>query len=348
MKILLITPGSSYSVGSVIKEAFISRGCEVEQYDFEKELNRIEIRINTNMFRLPYKIRSRWDRFYLGKLNQILINKCRIFNPDLVFIYNDCNLLPETVKTLRCNHKIAFYLGDNPFYTWTKPLFLNLLMEADWIFAPDTQWIQQLKILGVKNIQFEVLGWDEKTYHSIDPSEEEKQRYASDLVFIGNSYVINWGYKRALFLSQFESLDLKIYGTHHWFRWLEYFPGLKNKFVPISKPISLNQVNLISNCCKIYPVDANPGILNGIHARIFDCIGSGILPLAEYRKDLDFVFNGIELPSIQNYTQGKEIAEYYLRNEDERKQLIKSLFDKVRISYTPSLACSRILEEIFS
>jgi hypothetical protein len=221
-------------------------------------------------------------------------------------------------------------------------------MEADWIFAPDSHWIEQLKMLGIKNIKFEVLGWDQQTYYTLDPDEEDRLKYASDLVFIGNSYVINWGFKRALFLSQFEHLDLKIYGTHHWFRWLEYFPGLKDHFVQIAKPISLDKVNLISNCCKIYPVDANPGILNGIHARIFDCIGSGILPLPEYRKDLDLVFNGVALPAIHNYNQGKEIAEYYLKRDDERKNLIKSLLAEVRTNYTPSIACSRILTEIFS
>ena len=73
-------------------------------------------------------------------------------------------------------------------------------------------------------------------------------------------------------------LDLKIYGMG-WEMWFDYFPKLEEKYVELKKPLSFEEVNIITNCGKIYPIDANPGLLNGIHIRIFDTIGSGILPI---------------------------------------------------------------------
>jgi hypothetical protein len=220
-------------------------------------------------------------------------------------------------------------------------------MEADYVFAPDSMWVEQLKMIGIKNIYFEILGWDRRHYFPKEPTLEERKKYSSDLLFIGNSYVLNWGYKRTLFLSRFVDMDLKIYGTRHWNRWFSCFPDLKKKFVLIPKPISLELVNIISNCCKIYPVDANPGLINGLHARIFDCIGSGILPIVEYRKDLDRVFKGIDIPRIYNYNEANELARYYLDNENKREELVKQLRQYVSENFLPEHAIKRMLERIF-
>ena len=142
-------------------------------------------------------------------------------------------------------------------------------------------------------------------------------------------------------------MDLKIYGTHQWRRWLSVFPELRKLFVLLSKPLGPEQVNNISNCCKLYPVDANPGLLHGLHARIFDCIGSGILPLVEYRKDLDRVFKTMDIPRIYNYNEANELARYYLENENKREELLKQLRQYVSENFLPEYAIKRMLERIF-
>lgn len=265
----------------------------------------------------------------------------------MVLVYNDSMLLPETVQYFKKTARTVFYLGDNPYYTWTKPLFLNLLMEADYIFAPDTMWVEQLKMLGLKHIYFEIIGgWDKRFYFPMEPSPQDREKYSSDLLFIGNSYVLNWGFKRTLFTNQFADLDIKIYGTKQWLRWLTYFPDLQKRFILQENPIGLEQVNLMSNCCKLYPVDANPGLLHGLHARIFDCIGSGILPLVEYRKDLDDVFKNTGIPKIYNYNDANSLAKHFLNNEKERLELIEHLRKYVAQHYLPNHGIERMFERM--
>lgn len=347
MKILLITPGSSYSIGKLLENSFSAEGHEVAACDPEKLIPRWKQRLDIQAFRLPYRLRKPWENLFYKDLNKKFRHRFEQEKPDMVMIYNDSMLLPETAQIFKKKARVVFYLGDNPYYTWNKPYFLSLLMEADYIFAPDTMWIEQLKMIGIKNIYFETLGWDKNHYFPKEPTLNERKKYTSDLLFIGNSYTINWGYKRALFLNQFADMDLKIYGSQHWDRWLSYFPELRKKFVLIPGPLGLDQVNTISNCCKLYPVDANPGLLHGLHARIFDCIGSGILPLVEYRKDLERVFTGIDIPMITHYNEAHEKAQYYLDNENERQELTKQLRQYILTNFLPEHALRRMSERIF-
>jgi len=346
MKVLLISPASSYSIGELLRSAFKDLGHEVAVCDHNRIITPWKQKVNTQVFRLPYRFRKQWDNYFLTDLNKKYVSKFEQERPDLVLVYNDSMLLPRTVQAFKKKARVVFYLGDNPFYTWNKPLFLKVLMEADYIFAPDSMWVEQIKMIGLKNIHFEILGMDRSHYFPKEPTPKEKEKYSSDLLFIGNTYVQNWGYKRTLFLSKFSDMDLKIYGTRNWQRWLAYFPELKKRFVSIDKPLGLEQVNTISNCCKLYPVDANPGLLHGLHARIFDCIGSGILPLVEYRKDLDRVFKNIDIPRIYNYNEANELARYYLDNENKRVELVKQLRKHILKNFLPEHAIKRMLERI--
>ncbi|MCU0285006.1 MAG: glycosyltransferase [Acidobacteria bacterium] len=347
MTVLLIAPASSYSIGKLLENSLTALGHWVKVCDPEILLFRWKYSVNTQFFRLPYRLRQPWDTYFFNQVNKKFLQIFDQEKPDMVLVYNDSLLLPETVRIFRKKARVVFYLGDNPYYTWTKPLFLNLLMEADYIFAPDSMWVEQLRILGIKNIHFEIFGWDKRFFFPKECTPEERNRHQCDLVFIGNNYVINWGYKRALFLSKFANMDLNIYGTGHWQRWFTYFPELKQRFRLLSEPMPVGQVNTICNCSKIYPVDANPGLIHGLHVRVFDCIGSGILPMVEYRKDLDRVFKDVTIPRITNYDEAMEKAQYFLDHEAERRETVKQLQDYAGKHFLPEHALKRMLERIF-
>lgn len=346
MKVMLLAPSSSYSIGRLLENSLLKAGHEVAICNPENLIPRWKKRINSQLARFPYRFRRLWERDLLGKLNREYITHFRSEKPDLVMVYNDSMLIPESARMMRKKARLIFYLGDNPLYNWTKPLFLSLLREADFVFAPDSMWVQQLKMIGIQNIRFEILGWDNRYFFPMDPTPGEKQQYSSDLLFIGNIYGGSWGYKRALFLSRFSSLDLKIYGTRHWHRWFSDFPELRDRFVAVGKLMGSELVNTISNCCKLYPVDANPGLIHGLHARIFDCIGSGILPLVEYRKDLERVFENVDIPVINNYNEAHDAAVYFLKNQEKRRVLVERLRQVLSQDYLPEHAIKRILDDV--
>lgn len=346
MKILLLCP-SSYTLNKTLSLGFGKLSHNIKHYDFRESIKSWQRHINTQIYRLPFKYREKWEDYYFPFINK---EHKRIFEqvkPDIVFVYNNEMLLPETVNYFKQNKaKIIFLLGDSPYYTPTNRYYLHLLFKADLIVSPDSMWAEQLKLLGIKNIIIDFPGFDDTYLNHREPAPEEREKYNFDIFFVGTGYPDLWGYKRALFASKFSKLNLKVYGSKHWVKWLEFFPELQPKFELQKYRISDEQLVIMSKCAKVYPVDANPAILNGVHLRIFDCIAHGVLPLAEYRKDQEVYFKQVDLPIIKDYTDAEQVAVKYINNDQLRENTLRSLQQYLIENYSADVVIRRIINEI--
>lgn len=341
MKILLLFP-DIYSLNKTFSSGFEQLGHEVKSICFRDYFPHWRNRLNDRTAYLPIRFTKYLYKAYLKNINLSYIKTIEIEKPDLVIVYNDQLLLPETARIIKKKCPIFNFLGDNPLSLVKNPFNIPPLMEMDHVFSHDTFWIKQLKQIGISKISHLILGYNPTLNYRLKPSKIELEKYSSDLLMIGSAHTNSFGFKRALFYSKFLDLDIKIYGEV-WENWYDYFPKLKNKHVSLKKRLSFEMVNLISNCCKIYPIDANPGLVFGLHIRIFDCLGSGLLPLIEYRKDLDIVFNNLNVPTIKCYDEAKEKAVYYLKNEKERKDIINNLREYIGNNFTPKIAAEKII-----
>lgn len=343
MKILLLSP-SSYTIPNTLNQGFLALNHEFYHNNYRLHVKSRMNKINVQSRRFPYAVRNKWNNYFFNKINDHQIDVFDSYNPDVVLIYNNEMLLPSTITYFKKKGaKIVFYLGDNPYYTHTNDHFLNLLILSDLIVVPDSFWKAQLGLLGLKNISVDFLY---SSVNEVPVSKLKANTHNSDLLFIGECYSNSWGFKRVLFLSKFAGMDIQIHGTSMWKRWLERFPELKPKFILKSGRYTKDFMTQLVASSKIYPVDANPGLLHGIHLRVFDCISDGLLPLPEYMKDLDFVFKNTGLPLIKDYSDAASIAQYYLDNDNERLEIIKNLRNVLHQKYTPEKFVSRILTKI--
>lgn len=345
MKILLLFP-SVYSIDKTLKTGFQRLGHEVFLLDYRNIIESWKNKFNVQIFRFPNRIREKWNLRFFNSVNEKILIEYDKINPDIVMVYNNEMLLPETVIRMKLKSKLIFFLGDNPYYTQTNNHNLTILFHADIVVCPDSFWKKQLELLGLSNVCFEVPGFNEETNSPVVPDADEIKKYQSDIFFCGNSYIDSWGFKRALFLSKFVKFHLKFYGNHTWERWFGIFPELRNSFNLQTSPMSFEMLNLLSNCTKVYPVDANPGILNGLHVRIFDCIAGNVLPLAEYRDDISTVFKDIEIPLIKNYNEAESVARKYISNDSLRLRTLADLREYVFSEYKPEHIISRILNRL--
>jgi len=346
MKVLLFTP-SFYTLHKTVFSGFQNLGFKVLQHDYRFSISRWKNKVNVQAFRFPFSIRNAWEKKFIQDINDIHINIFNNEKPDIVFIYNNEMLLPSTLNYFKEeNTKIIFFLGDSPYYTPTNKHYLQLLFYGDLVVTPDSFWRDQLKQIGLQNIIVDFPGFDDSLINFREPLDSEKIAYSFDILFVGTGYANSWGYKRALFLSKFSDFNLKIFGDNKWYRWIKYFPELLPSFQKMKKRISDEQLIIMSKCAKVYPVDANPAILNGIHLRIFDCIAMGVLPIVEYRKDQDTFFNGVSLPTIKTYDQIKGITKRYLRNDSLRVSTLKELQDYTNKNYRADVVIKRLLEKI--
>lgn len=343
---MLICP-EYYLIDKIFLDGFRSNGCEVVLHNYRNDNSDFFERINSNKSRFPYCIRSKWEKYYLKIINEKHLSEFYRINPDLVMIYNNEMLLPGTLNKFKKNSKVFLFLGDNPFYSQsTNKHNLTLISLADKVFSPDTYWIGQLEQLGFTNIYYFVSSVSERAEHESETTNNRKIKYASDIVYIGRNYPHSWGYKRTLFLSKFADFDLKIYGDKSWDQWLELFPELQEKILKHHKRLSNDNVRQIMISSRIYPVDSNPGIFNGLHLRIFECIENGILPVVEYRKDIELVFKDIEIPVVYNYNECKSVAKKFLEDDNKRLSVLKGLKEHVVKRYSPGKSVAGILNHM--
>ncbi len=352
MRILLIMP-EDYTLLYTVTASLKAFGHEVQNLNYLSFFPNYQNRLITKTIGLPYKVRKkmRFHDYYRTKINNQYLDHVYNHKPDLVLVYNEQYLTYETAREIRKITKLAFILGDNPFFFHNHPLTnLGMYLEADYVFSCDSFITESFKKAGQTNVTEIYLGYDPNICYPKQPTEEEWQNYGSDVVMIGRLYptiISSWTYKRLWFYNQFRNLNLKIFG-HGWRRYQREFPELLKKVVDLHHHLSFDEVNTIVSCSKVYPIDANPGIINGIHLRVFDCIGQEILPLPEYTKDIETIFGKVGMPMIKDYRQAEQLAKYYIKHDDSREKLVKELKQFVDEFYTPRQAVERILHCVFN
>lgn len=346
MKVMLLMP-RTYSLLRTISKGFSDNGIETIEVDYEDFFNPHVNNLINRLESLPNKIKNKWKHYYIKSLNREYSRLFDLHQPGIVFIYNNQLILPETIRYFRERSKIVFFLGDNPLYTPTSEYNLPILYHADYVMSPDTFWIRQLESIGIRNLYFGVFGFDETTFYPFTPEKEDFEKFKCDLVYVGTAQKTNWGFKRFLFLNHFRNLDMKAFisGDGYYNKWKAHFPDLDKRIIPHN----LNDPhfnNLVCNCSKIYPIDLVPSLFHGIHIRIMDCIGSGILPLVEYSRDLDLVFKDASIPTLKNYKDAENTARCYLNNDSKREAVVNDLREYVKINYAPKDIIGAILEKV--
>lgn len=308
-------------------------------------------KLNVYSHRLPRKFDNSIRNKFIKIINDEILKKYRSEKPSHIFIYNDCLVMPDTLEYIKRNGtKVIVLLGDDPNFLYpSKKSFLLTVMNTDLIITPDSGWIDGLKILDINDdkIFFTPVGTDENTFFTLTPTDDQLQNYKTDILFVGTGYFLNsWGIKRAAILNELTDHKMKIFGDKLWYELFPYYPKLEKHFTYL--PLSAKEVNIASNCAKLYPVVVNSGVINGVSTRVFDGIASGIFVLAEYKKDFDKFFSGGEVICFKSKKELKDKAAYFLKNENEMKDITSNARELVLKKYTLKTITKNILDALNS
>lgn len=334
MKVLLFIP-QRYGLYRPLRDAFAHLGAQVHSLDYEDFIRSWEKKTNTQIFRFPDKWRKKWEAYYFRRINDQYLAAYEKHRPDLVFIYNNAMLLPETLAHFKQKSKVAFFLGDHPFYTRTNRYFLSLLFYGDAIFAPDSFWISQLRKMGLNNLYHFYPGVPKDEYYPVKLPADRYEALKTDILYVGNCYVDSWGYKKARFLSHFTGFDFQLLGRGHWQRWFSFFPELKQHYQKLDRFLPVAELNERLNATRIMPIDGNPGVLHGLHFRLFEALAAGVLPLLEWQEDLTHIFGDqFDLPAARSYDEIRDMTQYYLNDEPARRETVRRMQQIVEEKYS--------------
>ena len=107
---LLLCP-AQYSLSNSLRSILGHMAGEVRYSDIRSAISSRIMKLNSQAFRLPYGVRKRWDRYFLEKVNEMILTQVEEFRPDLVMVYNSLYMVPETCRTVSSRSKLVFFMA---------------------------------------------------------------------------------------------------------------------------------------------------------------------------------------------------------------------------------------------
>ncbi|MEM3062227.1 MAG: glycosyltransferase [Nitrososphaerota archaeon] len=192
----------------------------------------------------------------------------------------------------------------------------------------DRAKFQELQQLGAKQVQYLPCAFDPDVYHPKPISPTDVKNYQCDIGMIASYYK-----KRGEILSAVQGLDVAIWGMG-WKKSpeLKQFPSGTLR----GKSLTGRQIATAYNVIKICPnAHHSQSILGGLNMRAFEIPGAGGFQITDYIEGMEEHFEiGKEIVVYQSPEHFRELAEYYLKHDDERKAIAKRGYERVIRDHT--------------
>ena len=145
MNILIVGLGVHAHHEHAWQRVLAELGCEVFLYDYQKDLVGIKGYIKQRTL------------FFTKKINQKLLEKTKMINPDVIFLYRAILINKTTIEILqRRGKKVVFFNPDNCFSESVRQMFWkfhkNSIKTYDHIFAYRESCLRQYKKIGAKSL----------------------------------------------------------------------------------------------------------------------------------------------------------------------------------------------------
>ncbi|MDA7857897.1 glycosyltransferase [bacterium] len=261
--------------------------------------------------------------------NKKLIKAALNFKPDLILDVSTKTTTPHLIKQVKEKLKKVLFIGhfgDNPLLY--DPPFKSI-PYYDYFFVKDTYVLTHLKKLGLDNVYYLPQACDPDIHRPIeDISKEERDYYGNDLSFVGTMYPY-----RVRILEIFRNYNLKIWGsgwrgdipkdsvayTKHQHKWVV---GREKSLVFTASKININTQNPQND-------------IFGVSSKVFQIASAGGFQLIDYKQDLENLFNiGEEIITFNSRDELKELADFYLKNPEKRKQIALKSQERARNEHT--------------
>ena len=257
------------------------------------------------------------------------------FRPDLILVVSGRYITANALQTVRNETKATLYhfYGEDFF----NPLnTTRTLREAacfyDHFFTTKTFNLPELAAIGLKQVSFVPFGYLPNCHSPVSISEADRQKYGSDLSFVGT-----WEAERASTLAQLKEFDLHIWGAawHKAGKELGLRQAIQNRVVycdAMARVLTASKINLA------FLRKANR---DRHTSRTFEIPACGGFQLSERTDEvLSFFEEGREIECFETVDELKDKARYYLTHEDQRRQIASAGLARVQhsgYSYTDRL-----------
>lgn len=253
-----------------------------------------------------------------------LIDAAARFKPELLFIYKGAYVKAETIAVIKRLGTIAVNVYPDIGFSSQSPYLEAAMAQYDAVFTTKSFRIPYMNDkLGARNVTFMPHAFDPEIHCAQPLEEEERSRYASDVVFIGT-----WSPKKGALLEHLRQalpdIDLKIWGG----LWEQASPILAGSLqggslVGVEYAKGLQAAKIVLACLVESGADSTQG--DQTTARTFEIPAVGSFMLHERTEEANGFFEeGRECEMFGDTDELVAKIRYYLDHESERKSIARA------------------------
>lgn len=310
MKILFVGWHNPFfiSITEYIEKALQKLGHRVEKFDYRQ-------------FSIPGRIRDRvhfLQRYDINRINKKLIKTATAFQPDLLFVLQGTNILPETILTIKNKCRITTI---NWFIDYPTELDKSLLLVKyyDFFFVSSASAMLKHHHNGNKSVKTLNFACDPDIHKVQELSDAEKQKYGNDIVFMGSKYL-----ERENVLNNLVEFNLGIWGPgwgdlgkgsflRKFYKGGAIGPEIWVKIFNASKII----LNINYGFGSLMEEDCNPG-----STKLFEILACGGFQIVDAKKAIaDLFIDTKHLVAFSDISDLKDKIRYYLAHPEEREAI---------------------------
>jgi len=273
----------------------------------------------------PFPGKRLAQRFAKKSADRLLIDQLKRYYPDIVLILTMKYLDAQTVIGMRDAAPDAVFIGrdEDPFPD-ENPARISIARQTDIITTTSGgRFLKTYKNTGVPRCAFIPNACDPDIQHQYDVEEKWK----TDIIFTGKTEHTRLQrnddrYKIVKRLSQMP--NAKLYGCLGNAR----VEGIETFYAISGAKIALS-INIV-NDVRLYHSD-----------RLTNCVACGTFTLAKEVPDSDLLFeDGVHLKYFDTVDEFFELAEWYLKNEQEREKIAKAGMERAHSEFN----CEKIAQ----
>lgn len=262
------------------------------------------------------------------KMNQSLFNMVKEYRPDVLLVLMGENIFSETLEKIKQFGIITVnWFHDSVLASIRKDFVENISKYYDYFFIIDSEDVLNYVKISSRVVKSLPLACDLNIHRSVDLTAAEREKYGSDICFVGTVK-----FHRVDVLKALTEFDLAIWGY-----WLEKLPELK-KFYR-SQHVFGEEAVKIYNASKIaLDIHLSYGTSEkrfNVTPRVFEVPACGAFLLVDDNPCLNDLYKvGEEIICYSDENDLKEKIKYYLSHPEERKAIARRAQERAYRDHT--------------
>jgi spore maturation protein CgeB len=256
------------------------------------------------------------NRLDLGFINQNLLSLAADSGPEIAIVTGGHRITSDTIEILKRQGMTCLLWTIDPPLDF-QPI-IAVAPSYDRIFCQGTEAIELFDKAGIKTAQWLPMACDPDYHHPVACTPAEKERYGSDVVFVGSCYP-----ERVRLLEKISERDLAIWGPgwekldrnsplRRRLRGAHTTPDEWLKIYSASKIVLATHYHDPRGRFPVY--QASP--------RVFEALACGSFVLCDRQRDVFALFkDGVDLAGFSDADDLRRKIDYYLAQADERDRI---------------------------